>query len=286
MEHIYHINNLSFAYNNREIIHEMSFSIGAGEIVGILGPNGAGKSTLFNLLTGVIVNYAGDIYFKQSLIKNREMEVKSHVSAILDRSSTYDNITVEDNIRYYSSLWSKSAQDAEVLLETFELNSFKEHKVAQLSSGFKQRLKIVIALLNNPSVIFLDEPWLALDPINSNFLTFKIKELNQTKGITFIIAAHDLNELEQLCSRFIFIHAGRIILNFLKGESSLFDVVIMDQATIPTGHIIASQHVLATDNHQLILINPTETELEGLIPLERKQHNLKELYFNVLTNRI
>mgnify|MGYP000844825604 CR=1 FL=1 len=282
MEELYKISNLYFSYKDREIIKNISFRVEKGEIIGILGPNGAGKSTLFNLLTGVLTNYLGDIYFNNLPIKGNEIKIKSMISAILDRSSTYDNMSVIANITYFCNIWDKDLSIGEKLLDDFELTSYSKFKVSQLSSGYKQRLKIVIALLNNPSVIFLDEPWLALDPVNSKFLTEKIKELNAKLNITFFIAAHDLVELECLCSQFIFIESGRIVLNFHKNTSDLFNIYTVSKEKIQDIQTLNLKNLLNLDNQQYMLINPSEQDLEELVIDNLKQTTLKELYFRIL----
>src|SRR5690606_39539529 len=126
MEELYKISNLYFSYKDREIIKNISFRVETGEIIGILGPNGAGKSTLFNLLTGVLTNYLGDIYFNNLPIKGNEIKIKSMISAILDRSSTYDNMSVIANITYFCNIWDKDLSIGEKLLDDFELRS-EEH---------------------------------------------------------------------------------------------------------------------------------------------------------------
>lgn len=282
MEELYKISNLYFSYKDREIIKNISFRVEKGEIVGILGPNGAGKSTLFNLLTGVLTNYLGDIYFNNLPIKGNEIKIKSMISAILDRSSTYDNMSVIANLTYFCSIWDKDLSVGEKLLDDFDLTSYSKLKVSQLSSGYKQRLKIVIALLNNPSVIFLDEPWLALDPVNSKFLTEKIKELNDKLNITFFIAAHDLFELECLCSQFIFIESGRVALNFQKNTSDLFNIYTVSNCKIKDIQTPDLKNLLNLDKQQYMLINPEEHDLEGLVINDLKHVTLKELYFKIL----
>jgi len=283
MENIYKAKKLGFRYRKKKIIEEVSFSVKKGDIVGLLGPNGAGKSTLVNLLTGVLDDYTGEIHFGPSPVRGNEIEVKSNISAILDRSATYDNITVEQNVAYYGQLFGTPAPEREGLLEAFELTGYRRYKVWQMSSGFKQRLKIVIALLNSPSVIFLDEPWLALDPINSQFLTDKITELNRTRGITFIIAAHDLNELDQLCTRFLFIDSGQLLLDFPKSDRTEFDVVFVKDGTIGRDRFANLNYFMDSKSGQYVLLNPSEDELSGLHQTDRKKYTLKDLYFRVLT---
>lgn len=282
MEELYNISNLYFSYKDRVIIKNISFRVDKGEIIGILGPNGAGKSTLFNLLTGVLTNYLGDIYFNNLPIKGNEIKIKSMISAILDRSSTYDNMSVIANITYFCNIWNKDLSIGEKLLDDFELSSYSKFKVSQLSSGYKQRLKIVIALLNNPSVIFLDEPWLALDPVNSKFLTEKIKKLNDELSITFFIASHDLFELDCLCSQFIFIESGRIVLNFPKNTSQLFKIYTVNKDMIKNIQTYDIKNILNLDKQQYMVINPDEHDLEGLVFNDLKHVTLKELYFRIL----
>lgn len=280
---VYNIQNLSFSIKKKLIIDNISFLIKSPSIVGLLGPNGAGKSTLINLLTGVQTRYGGNIRFLNRNIRGNEIETKCEIAAILDHSSTYDTITVRENICYYIKLLNVKPKIGEDLLVEFELDSYKNHKVSELSSGYKQRLKIVISLLRSPTVIFLDEPWLALDPINASFLSKKINEICSVRKITFVVSGHDLSELDELCNHLIFLKEGRIVLDFYRKQGSEFTVHHVKKTTSLDDRF-KKRFFIDTNKDLGLIINARTEELDGMELICTEIYSLKELYFNLLTN--
>lgn len=281
MENIYNIQDLSFSFGKNNILNDISFNIDAGDIVGLIGQNGAGKSTLINIMTGVYSNHSGKVLFKSNSNKENLLELKSNIAAVLDRPATYGMLTVGENINYFCKLLDIPPQNGLDLLVEFGMTEYIKFKVSQLSSGYQQRLRIVIALLNDPSVLFLDEPWIALDPINSQFLTSKILTLNKTKGLTIIISGHDLNELEVLCTRFLLIKNGSLVLSFSKGYPSPFLITTLTDQPKNRDWIKGQSFFCNNETNEIKVINRNKDFfIDGEIA-EEKPYSLKELYFEI-----
>ncbi|NJI73235.1 ABC transporter ATP-binding protein [Sphingobacterium kitahiroshimense] len=281
MGNIYNIRDLSFSFGKNNILNDISFHVEEGDIVGLIGQNGAGKSTLINIMTGVYSNYSGNVFFKSYDNKENLLALKSNIAAVLDRSATYGTLSVVENINYYCKLLNVPIQYGLDLLDEFGMTEYTKFKVSQLSSGYQQRLRIVIALLNDPSVLFLDEPWIALDPINSQFLTSKILSLNKLKGLTIIISGHDLNELEVLCTKFLMIKNGSLILAFSKEQSNSFLITTITDHPKNLQLVKSEAFYRKKETNEIKVINMNKDFFICEDILEEKTYSLKELYFEI-----
>jgi ABC-type multidrug transport system ATPase subunit len=228
---IYKVKNLSYTRNKKEILKNISFNVEAAKIFGIIGNNGVGKSTLLNLLSGILDIERGKVFFIQKDIAEFPMSLKAKSAMVCDDSTLYQNLSVADNINYISTL--SDAKDGLVadLISIFNLRAFLNYRVSKLSTGFKQRLRIVIALLFEPEVILFDEPWNGLDYPGATLLTENIKTLRDEYKKTILVASHDLLLMQNLCDDIIIMKEGRIIehlhLNTLS-EKGLRVILIKD----------------------------------------------------------
>lgn len=194
----------------------ISLEVASGEILGILGPNGAGKTTFLNTLSTLLIPDSGTIEILGiPLIPNNF----NHLRRLLNMSSGYPNfpwsLTVEENLRFYGRLYGLSSiqlkKKIAQLVEMFELEEFKMRRFEELSSGSKQRLSLAKAMLNDPKIIFLDEPTVGLDPdIAAKTREIVMKVLRETK-VTVLFTTHNMQEAESMCKRVAFIKQGRIL---------------------------------------------------------------------------
>lgn len=193
----------------------ISFHIEKGEIFGLLGPNGAGKTTTIKVLSTLLLPSSGKVEIDgYDIVKDRK-EILKRVNLISGgERSLYWRLTARENLEYFGSLYnikSKVLKDrVDELLEKVGLLDYKNSKVETFSKGMKQRLQIARGLINEPQILFLDEPTIGLDPSASHMLHDIILEL-KSKGTTIILTTHYMNEAEKLCDRVAFIRNGTII---------------------------------------------------------------------------
>lgn len=191
------------------IIKDVSFEVGEGEIFGFLGPSGAGKSTLQKILTGVLPNYQGSVKVFGSEVNKHSSDFYEEIGVDFEFPNFYNKFTAMENLNYFSSLYKKQSLDPIPLLERMGLLSDANKKVGGYSKGMKMRLGFIRCLLHNPKLLFLDEPTSGLDPANARILKDIVLEQKQ-QGKTIILTTHNMHDAEELCDRVAFIVDGAI----------------------------------------------------------------------------
>lgn len=191
------------------IIKDVSFEVGEGEIFGFLGPSGAGKSTLQKILTGVLPNYQGSVKVLGSEVNKHLSDFYEEIGVDFEFPNFYNKFTAMENLNYFSSLYKKQSLDPIPLLERMGLLSDANKKVGGYSKGMKMRLGFIRCLLHNPKLLFLDEPTSGLDPANARILKDIVLEQKQ-QGKTIILTTHNMHDAEELCDRVAFIVDGAI----------------------------------------------------------------------------
>ncbi len=207
-------------HGKKEVLKNVSIEIEEGEIFGILGPNGAGKTTLISILSTLTIPDSG----KVEVFGIDALEDPNRVKSIVNISSGNPNfpwsLTVYENLRYFSMLYGLRNKEKAInnVIDILELEPFRNARFDSLSTGTKQRLSLAKALLNEPSLLFLDEPTVGLDPDMAIKIRKMIKRIHEEKGITIVLTTHYMKEAEQLCGRIAFIKKGEIIANALPDE--------------------------------------------------------------------
>lgn len=214
---IYLIKKYIWKKEKKEIqaLKNISFSIEKGEIFGILGPNGAGKSTIIKIMATLLKENSGEIKIFNREIDSNENEIRQKINLISGTErGLYWRLTGKENLDYFAELYgitgSKKKELINELLKKVELFGRENEKVETYSKGMKQRLQIARGLLNNPEILFLDEPTLGLDIIGAKKLRELVKKLSQ-EGKTIIFTTHYMNEAEEICDRVLFINKGEIL---------------------------------------------------------------------------
>lgn len=207
---MYQINNLIFRYpkNKEDTIKDISFEIKKGEIFGLLGPSGVGKSTTQKLLIKLLRGYKGEILYKGKDLKSYGSSYFEEVGVGFEMPVHFSKLTAEENLNFFKKLYS-STVDVDELLKRVGLYEDRKKRIGQYSKGMKVRLNFVRAMLNNPKVLFLDEPTNGLDPKNARILKDLIKEFKE-KGGTVLLTTHLMNDVDELCDRVAFMAGGRI----------------------------------------------------------------------------
>ncbi|AKI97552.1 ABC transporter ATP-binding protein [Kosmotoga pacifica] len=203
------IKDLKKHYGNVKAVDGVSFAVKEGECLAILGPNGAGKTTTIEILEGLRKPDAGEIFYFGKRVERVGRDIKEVIGVQLQTSSFMDYLNVKETIEFFGGLYSKSLKPEE-LIELVELQEKARARVKNLSGGQKQRLAIAVALVNDPKIVFLDEPTTGLDPQARRLLWDTVLKLKEKKK-TIILTTHYMEEAEYLADRIVIIDHGKII---------------------------------------------------------------------------
>jgi ABC-2 type transport system ATP-binding protein len=212
-ETVIEVQGLTKRFGSVVAVADLSFSVRRGEIFGLLGPNGAGKTTTIQLLLGLTTPTAGTIWVFG-------LDLQKHRRAILQRvnlAATYvslpTNLTVWENLNVFARLYGirKPRAKIEELLELLDMTPLARRVTGTLSSGQITRLNLCKALLNDPEILFLDEPTASLDPEVAARVRDILRRIQRTRGITMVFTSHNMREVEALCDRILFLARGRAV---------------------------------------------------------------------------
>ncbi len=207
------VKNLEKRFGAFTAVNKISFDIKRGEIFGFLGPNGAGKSTTIRMLCGIISPTSGEGTVGKFDIMKEQEEIKKNIGYMSQKFSLYDDLTVEENIDFYSGIYKIPKKDRQArednIIKMAGIEAFRKNLTKTLSGGWKQRLALGCAIIHEPKMIFLDEPTSGVDPITrANFWAI-IKDMAKN-GITVFVTTHYMDEAEN-CDRMTLIYKGTII---------------------------------------------------------------------------
>lgn len=207
------VENLTYCYPHflKAAVSGASFEIEKGEIFGFLGPSGAGKSTVQNILTGLLTIQEGEIFFDRTSIRRIKRSFYEEIGVSFEFPNLYDKLTGYENLFYYGNMFSKKTLDPVALLDAVGLGDARNKKAKDYSKGMKQRLVFARSLINNPSILFLDEPLSGLDPSTAQGIKEIIKS-KKKEGATIFLTTHNMFVAEELCDRVAFINEGKILL--------------------------------------------------------------------------
>ncbi len=205
------VDNLTKIYGTQKAIDGVSFSINSGEIVGFLGPNGAGKSTTMKILTGFLSPNSGSAKVAGLEVSENPLITKGKIGYLPELNPLYPEMYVKEYLHFSAESYGLKNVKPRVkkVIETTGLLLEQNKKIGQLSKGYKQRVGLAQALLNNPEVLILDEPTSGLDPNQMTDIRKLIKQLGQDK--TILLSSHIMQEVEAMCDRVIIINKGKIV---------------------------------------------------------------------------
>ena len=207
------VENLEKWYGDFQAVNKVSFQVKRGEIFGFLGPNGAGKSTTIRMLCGIIVPTAGKATVIGFDVFKESEQIKAHIGYMSQKFSLYEDLTVEENIDFYSGIYQIPADQKierkEWVIKMAGLEDHRSSLTSVLAGGWRQRLALGCALLHKPPVIFLDEPTSGVDPISRRNFWDLIYEL-AAEGVTVFVTTHYMDEAEY-CDRLAMIYRGELV---------------------------------------------------------------------------
>ena len=209
------IKNLNKNYNNILAVKNINFKINRGSIIGLLGPNGCGKTTTIGMMLGLIKPTSGEVFIDGNNIEkeNNRIKILEKLNFISPYVELPKKLTVEENLKVYGQLYGvKNLKDKILdLMKDLNLLEFKKRKTGELSSGQKNRVSLAKALINDPEILLLDEPTASLDPDVGDYIRTYLESFASKKGTTILLASHNMNEVERLCSEVMMMKNGSII---------------------------------------------------------------------------
>ena len=207
------VENITKKYGENVAVNNLSFTVDAGEIFGLLGENGAGKTTTFRIIMGLIDANEGKVTLDSKKIDYSETD---NIGFVTEERSLLTKLTVQEQIEFYGTLkgLDKDTIDKRLdyWLEKFEITSYKNRKIKELSKGNQQKIQFISAIINEPKLLILDEPFTGLDPINVKLMKDAIYYLKE-KGCSIIFSSHQMEYIEDFCEKLILLVKGNTILD-------------------------------------------------------------------------
>lgn len=300
MLYILKTNNLTKAYNGKEVVSNVNMSVKKGEIYGFLGPNGAGKTTLMRMITNLVKPTSGEIEIFGEKLKDTSYEVLKRLGTIIEYPVFYEKLSAKENLELhceYMGYFDKKAIDK--ALDLVGLKNIDNKSVKDFSLGMKQRLGIARAITTKPEFLILDEPINGLDPIGIKEFRDLFKMLSKEYGINILISSHILAEIEQIADTIGVINNGRLIEevpmeSIRSGNTEYIELIVSnsEKAAYVLSNNLKISNFKVLDNKAIriydasisqnqitkVLIN-SDISIEGIT---KKNGSLEEYFLNLL----
>ena len=204
---------LSKVYNNKEAVKNISFKIHKNEIIGILGPNGCGKTTTIGMILGLLKPSKGKVLINGSEVEIKRVDLLNNLNFISPYIELPKKLTVRQNLEIYGRLYDVKNLKTKIkyLVEKLRLSEIIDRVTGELSSGQKNRVSLAKSIINDPSVLLLDEPTASLDPETGDFVRSFLENYQREKKASILLASHNMTEVERLCSSVLMMKNGVII---------------------------------------------------------------------------
>ena len=205
--------NLSKSYKTKKAVNNISFKIDENEIVGLLGPNGCGKTTTIGMILGLLKPTSGQVLINGKNIENNKISILHKMNFISPYIELPKKLTVKQNLIVYGKLYNIKNLNERInfLSEKLRLGDLLDKITGELSSGQKNRVSLAKALINDPTVLLLDEPTAALDPETADFIRTFLEKLREEKKISVLLASHNMDEVKRLCNSVMMMKDGNIV---------------------------------------------------------------------------
>ena len=205
--------NLSKTYGSKEAVQNISFDVNQNEIIGILGPNGCGKTTTIGMILGLLKPTRGKVLINGKEIEKNRVDILNELNFISPYIELPKKLTVKQNLEVYGRLYDVKGLKIKIdyLCEKLRLSEFINRITGELSSGQKNRVSLAKSIINDPSVLLLDEPTASLDPETGDFVRSFLEEYQKERKTSILLASHNMAEVERLCSSVLMMNKGSII---------------------------------------------------------------------------
>ena len=259
------VSHIAKSFGETQAVKDVSFSVRPGEIFGLLGPNGSGKTTSLRVILDIYQPDKGSV----SILDGPMTEEKlNHIGYLPEERGLYQDVELTRNLTYLATLKNMTKEQIEeklpVWLERLDLTEHQKKKTKELSKGMQQKAQLIAALIHDPDIIIIDEPFAALDPVNTQLVKDLLKDLrNQNR--TIIMSTHQMNQVEQLCDRLVLIDHGTVLLEgALKEVQERFatnQVLIQTDSELP-------ENLPGVQSVEREVLNYRLTPSDGLSPRE------------------
>ena len=204
---------LSKIYNNKDAVKDISFKVNKNEIIGILGPNGCGKTTTIGMILGLLKPSNGKVLINGIEIEKKRVDVLNYLNFISPYIELPKKLTVKQNLEVYGRLYDVKnlKKKIEMLSEKLRLSEIINKLTGELSSGQKNRVSLAKSIINNPTVLLLDEPTASLDPETGDFVRSFLESYQKENKASILLASHNMSEVERLCSSVLMMNKGSIV---------------------------------------------------------------------------
>ncbi len=207
------VNHIAKSFGDKKAVKDIFFEVQPGEIFGLLGPNGSGKTTTIRIMLDIYQPDSGSISILNGPMSQEKL---NNIGYIPEERGLYQDVEVAKNLTYLASLKGLSKEQIDnrlpKWLERFELTEHQKKKNKELSKGMQQKAQLIAALIHEPEIIIIDEPFSALDPVNTQLVKDLLIEL-RNQGRTIIMCTHQMNQVEQLCDRLVLVDEGKVLLS-------------------------------------------------------------------------
>ena len=214
------IKHLYKSYDKKPVLDNVSLTVRQGSIMGLLGPNGAGKTTIISILTGIVRKDSGSVIIGGFNLDHELSAIQSQCSYVPQSLAFYPMLTARENLEYFGALWGLKGKKLrgriEFCIDTGSMQTFVNKRVDKFSGGMKRRLNLAIGLLNDPEILYLDEPTVGVDTQSRNYILETIRKINGERKTTIIYTSHYMDEIEQISDEIAVIDEGKIILHDYK----------------------------------------------------------------------
>jgi len=280
------VEHLKKKFGDFVAVSDVTFEVKRGEVFGLLGPNGAGKSTILRILSTLARPTDGFASIGGYDVVKQDNEVRKLVGIVSEKMIMYDRLTAKENLWFFGSLFDIPVdtlnQRIDELLDLVQLTKWKSSLVGTFSTGMRQRMNVVRALLNMPQILFLDEPTLGLDPQSSVEIREFVKKLNRERGTTIIVTTHTMVDADMLCDRIGIIDHGKVVAldtssnlkRLISGTNNIvlkMDVPNLSPALFEGIRTLASvKSVVQVDSTQLKIIASGDDAFDSVIDAVRR----------------
>ena len=269
----------SFFGGRKLALKGVSLKIEEGEIFGILGPNAAGKTTLISILSTLLIPDRGKVRVlgMDALKEVKRVRERINISSGLNLPWS---LSVYECLKFFSLAYGVSNSKVEELIEDFELSEFRDIEFEELSTGNKQKLSLAKTFINDPELVFLDEPTTGLDPDVARKVRKKISQIHKERNLTIVLTTHYMAEAEQLCDRIVFLNKGRIIAEGTQKELKEIigakDIIKVELVSKPSESILekigTAKNIHAydvRDNKLLLYVDDSEKRMKEVLEILR-----------------
>lgn len=272
-------------YVTKTAVSDFELMVEAGEFIGLIGPNGAGKTTLVKMLTGIIAPTSGELSVVGHYPNKLENSFKKQYAVVMgQKSQLFFELSAADTFLLFKELYhipeEEFQKNLDYFIKLFGVSELLDVQVRTLSLGERMKLELIVALLHNPKVLFLDEPTIGLDAVAQKQIRKFLKEVNETRGTTIILTSHYMEDIKSLCKRCVVVNGG---VKLYDGDT---DTLFSKYQTHKKITVSFENEEFCKLNHDYTILEEVPYKLSLLIRKEHSQELLKELFSNYELNDI